>query len=147
MGGKNWDYSVNKVFVVRRKYYSKVDSQLVVIYTANCRTIIYFLKKKKYYWYVETVQRSVLPVVWSGAEEDCWIGGVKRNFLDSETILYNIVMAAIRHNAFFKTHRHLQHKEWNLMYANFKKSFRMLGDPRMEQRIWENHLNIIKCMT
>ena len=47
MGGKNWDYSVNKVFVVRRKYYSKVDSQLVVIYTANCRTIIYLKKKKR----------------------------------------------------------------------------------------------------
>ena len=46
MGGKNWDYSVNKVFVVYRKYYSNVDSQLVVIYTANCRTTIYFLKKR-----------------------------------------------------------------------------------------------------
>ena len=49
MGGKNWDYSVNKVFVVHREYYSKVDSQLVVIYTANCRTVIYFFLKKKYY--------------------------------------------------------------------------------------------------
>ena len=47
MGGKNWDYYVNKVFVVYRKYYSKVDSQLVVIYTANCRTTIYLKKKKK----------------------------------------------------------------------------------------------------
>ena len=58
MGGKNWDYYVNKVFVVYRKYYSKVDSHLVVIYTANCRTTIYLKKKikKNYHGYVETGQ-------------------------------------------------------------------------------------------
>ena len=104
MGGKNWDYYVNKVFVVYRKYYSKVDSQLVVIYTANCRTTIYLKKKKKKEVSLICRDRtkSVLPVVWSGAGEDCWIGKVKRNFLDSETILYNIVMVDIRHKNFLK---------------------------------------------